>query len=210
MQACLATHTRQQLAHAACPLRARVVLTQRALSVPPRRAPARRLWGRGAYSVVFNEHGQLYVTRRSLRKDVYPGLYDVVTSGVVSAGESYEQCAERELAEEIGVVVGPHTPLERLCTFRWTDAYCRVWGAAFRARCNAADVTHADGEVTSGEWVALPDVEARITAAPDAFTPVGRYVLAAFMQQQRGAQRAAHPPPPQRRRRERGSRGGAC
>jgi isopentenyldiphosphate isomerase len=159
--------------------------------------------------LLFNTGGELYVTRRSPRKDVYPSLCDVVTSGVVSAGESYEETAERELKEEVGIAVGPHAPLERLCTFRWTDAYCRVWGAAFRARCDAADVTHADGEVTSGEWVALADVAARVAAAPNDFTPVGRYVLATFMQQQRAAQRATAARPPERRRCQRGG-GKAC
>ncbi len=149
------------------------------------------MWGRGAYVLLFNAQGLLYVTRRSASKDVYPGLLDVVTSGVVAAGESYEATAARELGEEVGVAGAALSGLSRLFVFRWTDASCRVWGAAFSARCDAAAVRHADGEVASGEWLPLHEVAAHAAAAPAAFTPVGLYVLAAYQQQLRAAARRA-------------------
>ena len=36
-------------------------------------------------------------------KDVYPSYYDVAVGGVVGAGESYDDGAQRELAEELGI-----------------------------------------------------------------------------------------------------------
>ena len=104
--------------------------------------------------LVFDAAGSLYVTRRSARKDVYPGLLDVVTSGVVSAGESYAETAARELREELGFAGAAP---EQLFTFRWVDASCRVWCAVFRARSEGA-VRHADGEVASGEWLPMREV----------------------------------------------------
>lgn len=137
--------------------------------------------------LVFDAAGSLYVTRRSARKDVYPGLLDVVTSGVVSAGESYEDTAARELREELSFT---GSAPEQLFTFRWVDASCRVWGAVFSARCSGA-IRHADGEVASGEWLSLREVTARLAAEPEQFTPVGRYILAAYATQQRAKRRAA-------------------
>ena len=82
--------------------------------------------------LVFSADGEaLYVTRRSTQKDVYPGRLDVVTSGVVAAGESYGATAARELREELSLgAAALHGP-EPLLVFRWADASCRVWGAVF-------------------------------------------------------------------------------
>ena len=157
--------------------------------------PRRRLWGRGAYVLVFDAAGSLYVTTRSARKDVYPGLRDVVTSGVVSAGESYVDTATRELREELGF---EGSEPEQLFAFRWVDASCRVWGAVFSARCDGP-VRHADGEVAAGEWLPMREVTTRLAAEPGQFTPVGRYILAAYAAQQRARQRAVARPSTQRR-----------
>ena len=50
--------------------------------------------------------GRIYVHRRTRTKDVFPGLYDVFVGGVVGSGESYDDAARREVAEELGIV-GP-------------------------------------------------------------------------------------------------------
>lgn len=151
--------------------------------------------------LVFDAAGSLYVTRRSARKDVYPGLLDVVTSGVVSSGESYADTAVRELQEELNFA---GSAPEQLFTFRWVDASCRVWGAVFSARCSGA-IRHADGEVASGEWLPMREVTARLAAEPEQFTPVGRYILAAYATQQRAKWRAAQPSTQQFRRCKDGS-----
>lgn len=47
-------------------------------------AVSKRLLGRGAYVLLFNNSGQLFVSQRSLSKDCYPGCLDVTISGVVN------------------------------------------------------------------------------------------------------------------------------
>jgi isopentenyldiphosphate isomerase len=47
---------------------------------------------------------RIFVHRRSATKDLFPGMYDMFVSGVVMAGESFNQAARRELAEELGIV----------------------------------------------------------------------------------------------------------
>ena len=58
---------------------------------------------RACYILVFNQAEDLFVQKRTMTKDVYPGYYDVAAGGVALAGESYEESAERELAEELGI-----------------------------------------------------------------------------------------------------------
>src|SRR5258708_2282073 len=72
-------------------------------AVTRREMRAKGLAHRASYVAIFNSRGELFVQRRTMTKDVYPGLFDPVAGGVVQAGESYEQSAVRELAEEMGI-----------------------------------------------------------------------------------------------------------
>jgi len=85
--------------------------------VPRRTLRDENLLHRCTYVFVLNRAGELYVHRRTDTKDVYPGFYDVVAGGVNAAGESYDECARRELEEELGVAAEP--------TFRFLHRYER-------------------------------------------------------------------------------------
>ena len=52
---------------------------------------------RSAHIVLFNSQGQVFVQLRSMNKDNSAGLWDTSAAGHVDSGESYEQCAVREL-----------------------------------------------------------------------------------------------------------------
>ncbi|MDB6067396.1 MAG: Nudix hydrolase [Pedosphaera sp.] len=58
---------------------------------------------RAVHVLVFNRRGELFLQKRSMTKDTYPGVWDSSTSGHVDTGESYDACAVRELWEEIGL-----------------------------------------------------------------------------------------------------------
>ncbi|MGV9879622.1 NUDIX domain-containing protein [Streptomyces sp. NPDC003006] len=80
----------------------------RVLGVASRRQAVREGWlHRVAVTVCRDEDGRIIVTRRSEQLSRFPGLYEVVVGGAVGVGESYEQAAARELAEELGVRVQP-------------------------------------------------------------------------------------------------------
>ncbi len=72
---------------------------------PRNRATIHRenLLHRAVHILLLNKQGELLLQKRSYRKDRYPGCWDSSASGHVDAGESYVDCAERELQEEIGV-----------------------------------------------------------------------------------------------------------
>ena len=42
--------------------------------------------------------------KRSLRKNSFPGCYDVSSAGHIKAGDDYLESALRELSEELGIV----------------------------------------------------------------------------------------------------------
>lgn len=58
---------------------------------------------RAAHVLLFDPQGRLYLQKRSAAKDTYPGKWTSSASGHVDPGESYAQCAARELGEELGI-----------------------------------------------------------------------------------------------------------
>jgi 16S rRNA (adenine1518-N6/adenine1519-N6)-dimethyltransferase len=68
---------------------------------------AERLLHRAIHIFVLNNAGELFLQRRSYRKDTFPRKWDSSAAGHVDLGESYEACATRELREELGLVDQP-------------------------------------------------------------------------------------------------------
>ena len=51
---------------------------------------------------IFNAAGEMLLQQRSMKKDAFPGFWDVSAAGGVAAGETGRQGAEREVREELG------------------------------------------------------------------------------------------------------------
>jgi 16S rRNA (adenine1518-N6/adenine1519-N6)-dimethyltransferase len=58
---------------------------------------------RAVHIFLVNHQGELLLQKRSYRKDRFPRRWDSSASGHVDAEESYQDCATRELGEEVGV-----------------------------------------------------------------------------------------------------------
>jgi len=67
-----------------------------------REVHARNLLHRATHVMIYNLDGHLFLQRRSMKKDTFPGCWDSSCSGHVEAGEDYFTAARRELVEEIG------------------------------------------------------------------------------------------------------------
>lgn len=52
---------------------------------------------------IFNVNGDLYLQKRSMRKDIQPGKWDTAVGGHIDYGESVEEALRREVREELGV-----------------------------------------------------------------------------------------------------------
>jgi len=130
-----------------------------------------RLIHRASYVLVFNRRGELFLQKRTLTKDVYPGYWDVAAGGVVQAGESYLESAERELREELGVA---GVKLKPLFDQYHEDKDNRVWGRIFSCTHEGPFTLQAE-EIDCGRFVALPTIEDLHQAEP--VTPDGIALL---------------------------------
>jgi isopentenyldiphosphate isomerase len=151
-------------------------------TVPRREMRARRLRHRCVYVLVFNGRGELFVHLRTATKDVYPSHWDVTAGGVLSAGESFDDGARRETAEELGVEADP----EPLFPFRYADERSVVQAVVYRVRHDGPFRLQPE-EVVRGEFV--PVAEALARAAREPFCPDGLAVLREYLQRtgERGA-----------------------
>lgn len=71
-------------------------------SAPRAEVHARNLLHRATHVMVHDAAGRLFLQRRSLAKDTFPGCWDSSCSGHLDVGEDYPEAARRELGEEIG------------------------------------------------------------------------------------------------------------
>lgn len=133
-----------------------------------REVHATGLWHRAVHVLVFDRAGRVFLQKRSMSKDLSPGLWDSSCSGHLDAGEDYDAAAVRELNEEIGVKVDR-------CPERWFRIEaCRETGWEFvwvyRLPYDGS-ITIDPAEIQYGEWVAPAEVTVRLQARPDDYCP---------------------------------------
>ncbi len=113
---------------------------------------------RAVHIMVFNDREQLFLQKRSMKKDLNKGLWDTSAAGHVDAGESYASCAPRELQEELGISVDNLEPLFKL-------EPCPELGMEFiqvyRCRHNGPFNLAAE-EIDEGCWLELAIVDKRV------------------------------------------------
>ena len=144
----------------------------RVVATATRREVRRRtLLHRCAYVLLRNAAGEVLVHRRTDTKDVFPGAYDVFSGGVCAAGESYDECARREVAEELGVV---GADLIFLFRHRYRGPHGQAWGAVYEGRWDGA-VRRQESEVAWHAWVAHQELERMLGELP--FCPDSREIF---------------------------------
>src|ERR1035441_195318 len=68
-----------------------------------REVHARGLRHRAVHVLVFGSDGRIFLQKRSMTKDTFPGAWDSSASGHLDSGEDFDACAVRELGEELGL-----------------------------------------------------------------------------------------------------------
>ncbi len=131
------------------------------------------LMHRAAHVLVFNATGQVFLQKRSMRKDRQPGLWDSSASGHVNAGEDYDACALRELREEIGLQLQePPTRMFKLSASAETDQE-HVWVY----QCAAEGPFRLDAEeIERGGWFSPAEVTRWMARRPDEFASALRLI----------------------------------
>lgn len=133
---------------------------------------------RAVHVLVFNRRGDLFLQKRSMRKDCFPGTWDSSSSGHLDRGEAYDACAVRELAEEIGLRVD--TVPERLFYLAACPGTGHEFVWVYRCASEGPFVLQ-ESEVERGDWfhpeVVTGWIERRPVDFADAFVLVWREYL---------------------------------
>lgn len=133
-----------------------------------REVHATGLWHRAVHVLVFDAGGRVFLQKRSMLKDLSPGLWDSSCSGHLDSGEDYDTAAVRELGEEIGVR-GDVPPTR---WFRLEACEPTGWEFVWVYRLSYdGPITLNQLEIQFGEWVAPAEVSARVAAKPEQFCP---------------------------------------
>jgi isopentenyldiphosphate isomerase len=121
---------------------------------------------RAVHVLVFNKRGEVFLQKRSMVKDTFPGAWDSSTSGHLDAGEDYDACAVRELREEIGLRV-ERPPVRLFKLEARVETGCEfVW--VYRQESEGPFVLHPE-EIETGGWFAPEKVTRWMAEKPGDF-----------------------------------------
>ena len=138
-----------------------------------------RLKHRAIHVLVFNRMGDVFLQKRSMKKDTFPGAWDSSASGHLDTGEDYDTCAMRELREEIGLVV------ERAPKRLFKIDACADTGQEFvwiyRLDDEGPFALHPE-EIESGEWFTPAKVTRLLAERPSDFARSFRLIWKLFQQ----------------------------
>ncbi|MFF7789423.1 NUDIX domain-containing protein [Streptomyces sp. NPDC007991] len=152
----------------------RVDEQDRVIGVADRDEAIRNGWlHRVATTVCRDPRGRVLVYRRPEHVSRFPGHYDWLFGGGVEVGESYEEAAARELAEELGVRVR----VRPVFTFLCRGAISPYWLGVHEAIV-AGPLAPDPGEIAWHGWLGereLHEAFLRWTFVPDGREVMRRY-----------------------------------
>lgn len=132
---------------------------------------ARNLIHRAVHVFVLNRNGDLWLQKRSLRKDKNPGLWDSSVSGHLDAGEDYATAAVRELEEEIGIQAINGESLKEMAVLKPCEQtgweHVRLYVTE-----HPGSVHYPAAEIESMMPFPISEIEAWANNRPEDFSPV--------------------------------------
>jgi len=124
-----------------------------------------------AYTVFLFHGGKLLLQRRSSKKLLWPGAWDVSYTSHVYPRETYQQAASRKALQELGVKAPRLTDVHSFIYFapqgkNAENEFCRLLVGDFDGK-----VAPNLDEIMEIRWSTLDELAADLKAHPDAYTP---------------------------------------
>lgn len=120
---------------------------------------------RSSHLLLFNSGSLLLLQKRSQNQKWYPNLYTYSVSGTVE-DETYEQCIEHEMKEEIGINI----KYKRLFIYKFFNEIDKSFHAVFIAKSDFP-LRLDKNEIQSIKWISLEDLKKDILKNPEKYTP---------------------------------------
>jgi isopentenyldiphosphate isomerase len=121
---------------------------------------------RAVHVLVFNARGEVFLQKRSMAKDTFPGAWDSSAAGHLDSGEDYDACAIRELREEIGLAIDQAPQrLFKLAACPETGQE-HVW--VYKHQCEGPFCLNA-AEIECGGWFSPEHVDCWLREKPHEF-----------------------------------------
>lgn len=121
---------------------------------------------RAVHILIFNPIGEVYLQQRSRWKDRHPLKWDSSAAGHVIATERYDDTAQRELKEELGISVALKK-IVKLSASERTD-YEFVW--LYRGEV-AGNLSPSRTEIEAGAFFPEKIIDGWVAARPEDFAP---------------------------------------
>jgi isopentenyl-diphosphate delta-isomerase len=118
--------------------------------------------------VIRDQNGKIYIHQRSNSKSTYALTWTVSAAGYVNAGESFEDAALRELAEELSVT---SVNLKLTASARPSPATDNSLTALFIANPARLIIRADPAEINSGMFVDKDEFEALLRDMPEFISP---------------------------------------
>lgn len=139
-----------------------------------------RLIHRSVYIFILNDKGELFIQRRSTTKDLYPDYYTGSATGHVDYGEGYDEAAQRELREELGI----DAPLERLFKFKSFSEVEREISVLYLCRHNGP-ISFNRKEISEGRFISLEEIKRSIETGEKKFAHGFKVAFKEFLKRSR-------------------------
>ena len=134
--------------------------------LPRREVHARKLLHRAIHVLVHDSSGHLFLQRRSMSKDTFPGCRDSSCSGHVDTGEDYLVAARRELGEELGWYE-TNLPLRPLLKLPASPETGHEFIQIFLLGPVSGPFDLNPEEITEGRWVVPDELDTLTDEHPD-------------------------------------------
>lgn len=143
-------------------------------------------WANGYYTrnirvMLRDEDGLILSQKRSMKKDLFPGMWTVAAGGHVDEGETWETAAARETKEEIGV--SPELKLVGDFVFKSDEGSKKVRQIIRVYEGTIGSSTQFDleeNEVDEIAWYEPGVLKTMMQETPDKFTPSFREAIVKF------------------------------